>query len=1568
MESEPTKRQRPVQGRVGAKSKQALAEIIALRKSGARRVDTFEVKEEEPVYDVVDEDQYAQIVKKRRDEGGAFVIDRNGLGYADIGEEVDWSVEGDGEHEDLPTGTAKALAKGRKNKADPAPAPPAQRARMQKMFASAAAKPRAGSRPASHDAAATEALLEDILGGVAAAGCSPSAASPARRARYPGTTSLSLAAAAKVPARAAAASAVVEEEVPQVQPGVRLEDEGLAAGSASEEAAGAEGNSRPEAMEVQEDAEPLMAPSPPADRTEQAGADTPARPGGERRQQAAGLTPAGAGGGIRMPDGAAPPPPTPAASAGAAATPQPGGWRTPAGALPVQPPTPDTAVAAGGWQDMYAAGVDCPSPAPTPAPGDGAVLTGAPTGDAAELPLDSSGALPFYLLDAHEEPAQAGTVFLFGKVPTANGKHASCCAVVHGLQRNLFVVPREDVSTPEIAALEERLESDPGARAALIPLLHAALTRVKEETRALLQAHGVTSMVMKPVLRRYAFENRGVRPGRQWVLKVRYPATCPALPPGLTGAAFAAVFGANQGLLEALTLKRRLMGPGWLALAAPRAVAPSAQLSWCALEVEVAGHKAVAAAPAGVRPAPPLTLASLHVQTALVAGGAAAEIVAASVVYLPEVDVEAAQQDGWRSARDLRHFSAVCRLGGAPFPVGFEAQVKAVNASEVGRRNGGAVLSCQASERSLLAMLVARLRALDVDVLMGHNIAGFDLPILLHRLQHHKVPHWSGLGRLKRHKFPNLAGGGHQFGGGAAPGVLAVLAGRLLCDTYLAARDLVREVDYTLGTLARSLLGEARVDVSPGDVPARYAASDRLLALVRLTESDAWLALGLAFRLSVLPLTRALAQLSGSAWSRSLAGQRAQRIESLLLHEFYARKFLLPDKLSGKERERLEAAAAEEAEGEGDAPAVKKSGKGPQYAGGLVLEPRVGLYDRYVLVLDFNSLYPSIIQEYNICFTTVVRPKDGAVPALPPPSEELAVLPKVLQTLVQRRRTVKDLLKSERDAVRRAQLDIRQQALKLTANSMYGCLGFTHSRFYARPLAELVTAQGREVLQSTVDLVQGALGAEVIYGDTDSIMIHTASTDLEAVTRMGHAIKKEVNKRYRLLEIDVDGVYKRMLLLKKKKYAAIKVEQARGDQAPTESVEQKGLDIVRRDWCPLAKDVGNAVLTEILSGKAREEVVQAVHAHLDDVRLKVEAQAVPLNKFIITKQLTKQPSDYPDAKNQPHVQVALRRLAAGKRDGVAQGETVPYVICDEAADEAHQQVAAPERSLAERAYHPQEVNAAGVSLRPSALYYLSAQVLPVVTRLCAPIEGTDPARLAACLGLDPARYRGAAAAGAAAAGDRDVVLGAGAGLDDDDRFKACPGLELTGNNGTRFRLTGVRDLAAPAARVACDSALLPPDGLGEAVDGGMAVQPLTPAQLSNQAALYSRRSIARYYEGWAASDDALLPCRTRNVCLRLGAEGGTPGSFPPDPKCSGTMRREMDEADLYTELCYAHRMVDVEGALGLLSRKDAAAAAQKLVPLRPALDAAAKVTAGIRDGCAFRWVSLLDLFGQGPVA
>ncbi len=98
------------------------------------------------------------------------------------------------------------------------------------------------------------------------------------------------------------------------------------------------------------------------------------------------------------------------------------------------------------------------------------------------------------------------------------------------------------------------------------------------------------------------------------------------------------------------------------------------------------------------------------------------------------------------------------------------------------------------------------------------------------------------------------------------------------------------------------------------------------------------------------------------------------------------------------------------------------------------------------------------------------------------------------------------------------------------------------------------------------------MNLEVIYGDTDSIMVNTNSTDIEQVLKLGNKVKAEVNKLYKLLEIDIDGVFKSMLLLKKKKYAALTITKV-GDKYVT-AQELKGLDIVRRDWCSLAKEAG----------------------------------------------------------------------------------------------------------------------------------------------------------------------------------------------------------------------------------------------------------------------------------------------------------------------------------------------------------------------------------------------------------
>lgn len=300
----------------------------------------------------------------------------------------------------------------------------------------------------------------------------------------------------------------------------------------------------------------------------------------------------------------------------------------------------------------------------------------------------------------------------------------------------------------------------------------------------------------------------------------------------------------------------------------------------------------------------------------------------------------------------------------------------------------------------------------------------------------------------------------------------------------------------------------------------------------------------------------------------------------------------------------------------------------------------------------------------------------------------------------------------------------------------------------------------------------------------------------------------QVNKLYRYLEIEIDGIFASMLLLKKKKYAALVVDDLPGPGGlVTTHREAKGLDLVRRDWCVLSKDLGTSVLDAILSGKERDEIVDAIHTLMSGAAEDMRAGKIPIDKFVITKGLNKHPSDYPDVKGQPHLQVALNLIKAGRAVNV--GDHIPYVICKEAVGSVNLEAAAAAAAAAAasgaaggagaapteggaadgaaapaaassaggpaaRAWHPDDVRkgvAAGV-LNVDYEWYLTQQILPPVSRLCEPIAGTSQQRLATCLGLDAARFA-ARVGGAAGARDEDGGFVPRYVTADESRFAAC---------------------------------------------------------------------------------------------------------------------------------------------------------------------------------------------------
>lgn len=427
----------------------------------------------------------------------------------------------------------------------------------------------------------------------------------------------------------------------------------------------------------------------------------------------------------------------------------------------------------------------------------------------------------------------------------------------------------------------------------------------------------------------------------------------PPIESGTTGETFSHVFGSNTALFEQFVLWKNIMGPCWLKIT-DADFGTLKNASHCRLEVLVEHPNMVSSLTESDNlDAPPLTLMSMAMRTVFNVKDNKQEILAISARIYENVSLSDTTP---ADKLPCRTFTLIRPSGGA-FPMGFETAAKS-------RKMG--LVKTMRQETEMLAFFLAQVDVVDPDVILGHQLEGVDYSVLLNRLHEKKVHQWSRLGRLRRAQWPSSIGkvGGNVFA------ERQVMAGRLLCDL---GNDAGKSAMYKCSTWSLTEMcnlylsgNDKRRDIDNEAALKGWATTkDGLMDYVSHVETDTYFITALALKVQLLPLTKVLTNLAGNSWARTLTGTRAERNEYILLHEFHRNKYICPDKQTFRGRQRVVDENVDEEAGEG-----KKKDK---YKGGLVFEPEKGLYDKFVLVMDFNSLYPSIIQEFNICFTTVDR-------------------------------------------------------------------------------------------------------------------------------------------------------------------------------------------------------------------------------------------------------------------------------------------------------------------------------------------------------------------------------------------------------------------------------------------------------------------------------------------------------------------------------------------------------------------------------------------------------------------
>ncbi|MDH3641624.1 MAG: DNA polymerase II [Gammaproteobacteria bacterium] len=524
------------------------------------------------------------------------------------------------------------------------------------------------------------------------------------------------------------------------------------------------------------------------------------------------------------------------------------------------------------------------------------------------------------------------------------------------------------------------------------------------------------------------------------------------------------------------------------------------------------------------------------------------------------------------------------------------------------------------NERAVLEAFCQLVANYDPDVITGWNVVDFDLSVLGRIAA--RVRHAFRLGRDVGGMRIRPAQG--YFGSGSAS-----IPGRLVLDGMDLLRGaFVRMDEYSLDAVARQVLGEGKAlegDVRDrvGEIMDRY--HNDLPAFALYARTDARLALEIVERLDLIHLAFARSKLAGMTPDRVAASIAS--FDFLYLAALAGRGIVAPTVRSDDSRVHV------------------------AQAGGQVFEPVTGVHAN-VLVFDFKSLYPSIMRTFNIDplgyvpeghgadSDDVIRLEGGAGF-----KREPAILPRMLDDLF-----------PQREAAKAAGDQVASQAIKILMNSFYGVLGTPACRFHNPDIANAITGQGRYFLQWSKSWFE-ARGFEVLYGDTDSLFVRSGVNDAAEAQVVGERCVAELNKELDAyiserwgvasrLELEFEKLYSKLFLPSVRHGAGGARKRYAGLQAGAAEVEFVGMEVVRRDWTELAKQVQRELYARLFAG-------EAVDAYLADVVSRLR-DGVLDDLLVYRKGLRKSLESY-TANTPPHV-------AAARKSPEPPGRIISYLV------------------------------------------------------------------------------------------------------------------------------------------------------------------------------------------------------------------------------------------------------------------------------------------------------------------